>query len=95
MREGSIYRTTDDDGAPRALLGLECTACGRIEPDVAHIAEALAQGAEVAPWVRLQLEIAVAASVRSPARRPFTVPPVPPLKRSAVEWPGVPRRVFN
>jgi hypothetical protein len=97
MREGSIYRTRDDDGVPRALLGLECMVCGRLEPDAAHIAEALAQGAQVSDWGRLQLEIAVAGSTRSLARFPFTIPTpwMPPLKRLAVERPGVPRRVLN
>jgi hypothetical protein len=96
MREGSIYRTRDDDGAPRALLGLECMACGHIVPDAAHIAEALAQGAEVSPWARLQLEVAFAGSTRSLAKFPFTIPTrVASLNRIAVEWPEVPRRALN
>jgi len=96
MREGSVYRTRDDDGVPRAVLGIECMACGHIEPDAAHIAEALAQGAQVSPWGRLQLEVALAGSPRSAARLPFTIPPqAPHLKRIAVEWPGVSRRVLN
>jgi hypothetical protein len=93
LREGSIYRTRDDDGRPRALPGLECTACGAIEPDVAHIAEALGHGAEVSPWVQLQLEVAVAA--RLVAGHRFAIPiQAMALKRIAVEWPG-PRRVLN
>ncbi len=96
MREGSIYRTKDDDGVSRALLGIECTACGHIEPDAAHIAEALAQGTEVSPWVRLQLEVAVAGSTRAVARPPFSNPTqAPHLKKIAVEWPGIPRPVLN
>jgi hypothetical protein len=96
LREGSIYRTHDDDGAPRALLGLECTACGHIEPDAAHIAEALAQGAQVTPWARLQLEVAVVSGARSLAERPVRSPTRSPASKSiAVEWREVPRRVFN
>jgi hypothetical protein len=96
MREGSIYRTTGDDGAPLALMGLECTACGRIHPDTAHIAEALAEGAQLSPWIRSQLEVAVATSTRSLARRRFTISTqAPPLKTFAVEWPGTPRRAPN
>lgn len=96
MREGAIFRTRDDDGVPRALLGLECMACGRIEPDAAHIAEALAQGAQVSSRVQLQLEVAVAGSSRSLARRPFTISTrAPALRRTAVEWSVAPRRVLN
>jgi hypothetical protein len=96
MREGSIYRTKDDDGAPRALPGLECMACGRVEPDSAHIAEALAEGVQASPWIRLQLEVAVAGSTRAHARLPFTIPTGgPPVKNASFDWPGVRRHVLN